>query len=381
MPQKLNVILAALTCALITVGHERCAELNTGTKSFPSRHVMEMSMDERVGASSLNTPLKEDSIVFPHTNAVKTLPNPVIVSAGSLPVSSSDVDRVVWAACPKDERYVEYLAKREPFLAAREDLKLIKWCEEHDLPIAAEFELRRVLSQIRDFRKPEYQRFLTMWLKYADKRQTEYSFPLPVDGEWFVLPDETGHHRTRYFAAYAFDLVITEAGKRYRGSGRRLEDYYCWGKPILAQADGIVIRAEDGNPDAMVGEPGGFDRANSVAVYYGGGVGGVYVHLQQSSLKVKVGQRVSKGDVLALIGNSGASGEPHLHFTMMDMSSFSVRGLFSFQLKKGQNWIDVSGQNLVGDTYIRHGNPHLEGKQAQPDTEADASATFPEKLK
>jgi hypothetical protein len=267
------------------------------------------------------------------------------------------VDRVVWAACPKNDRYVEYLAKRETFLEAREDLTLIKWCEEHDLPIAAEFELRRVLSQIKDIRKPEYQKFLTMWLKYADKRQTEYSFPLPVDGEWFVLPDKTGHHRTRHFAAYAVDLVIMEAGKRYRRSGRRLEDYYCWGKPILAQADGIVIRAKDGNPDAIVGQPGAFDCANFAAVYYGGGVCGIYVHLQQSSLKVKVGQRVSKGDVLALVGNSGASGEPHLHFTMTDMSSFSVRGLFSFQLKQGQNWVDVSGQNLVADTYIRHWNP------------------------
>jgi hypothetical protein len=381
MPRKLNAILGVLTYALIVMGLGYCAELNTEIKSFPSKHVMEMSMDERVGASSLNTPLKEDSIVFPHTNAVKILPNPVIVSAGSLPVSSPDVDRVVWTVCPKDDRYVEYLAKRETFLKAGEDLKLIKWCEEHDLPLAAEFELRRVLSQIKDIRNPEYQRYLTMWLKYADKRQTEYSFSLPVDGEWFVLRDKTGHHRTRHFAAYAFDLVIMEGGKRYRGSGRRLEDYYCWGKPILAQADGIVIRAVDGNPDGMVGERGPFDRANSVTVYYGGGVCGVYVHLQQSSLKVKVGQKVSEGDVLALIGNSGASGEPHLHFTMADMSSFSVRGVYSFQLKRGLNWIDVSGQNLVAETYIRYWNPHLEGKQAQPDTPADAGATFPEKPK
>jgi len=132
-----------------------------------------------------------------------------------------------------------------------------------------------------------------------------------------------------------------------------------------------VIRAEDRNPDATVGHPGEFDRANIVEVYYGGGVGGLYGHIQKSSLKVKVGQRVNQGDVLALIGNSGASGQPHLHFTMTDMSSFSVRGLFSFQSKKGKNWIDVSGQNLVEDTYIQYWNPDLEGKPTQPNTPAD----------
>jgi len=372
MPQTLNLVLAALTCALVVIDHGHCTELNTGTKSSRIKHVMEMSMDERVGGSSLNRPLKGDSIVFPHTNAGMVLPNPLIVSGGILPVNYPDVDRVVWTACPKNDRYVDYLAKRERLLKAGEYLTLIKWCEENDLPVAAEFELRRVLRQIRDFRKPEYQRFLNMWIKYGDKRQTEYSFPLPVDGEWFVLRDKTGHHRIKHFAAYAVDLVIMEAGKTYRRSGLRLEDYYCWGRPILAQVDGIVIRAEDRNPDATVGQPGAFDRANFVEVYYGGGIGGFYAHIQKSSLKVNVGQRVNNGDVLALIGNSGASGQPHLHFTMTDMSSFSVRGLFSFQSKRGQNWIDVSGQNLVEDTYIRHWNPDLEGKQAQPNTPADA---------
>ena len=68
MPQKLNLVLAALTCALVAIDHGHCTELNTGTKSSRIKHVMEMSMDERVSGSSLNRPLKEDSIVFPHTN-------------------------------------------------------------------------------------------------------------------------------------------------------------------------------------------------------------------------------------------------------------------------------------------------------------------------
>jgi len=101
MPKKLNLVLAALIYALVAIGHGHCTELNTGTKSSRIKHVMEMSMDDRVGGSSLNRPLKVDSIVFPQTNAGMFLPNPVIVSAGSLPMSYTDVERVVWTACPQ----------------------------------------------------------------------------------------------------------------------------------------------------------------------------------------------------------------------------------------------------------------------------------------
>jgi len=329
----------------------------TKTKPAQVKNVLKTTMDERIRSSSLNRVLKKDSIVFPHTEAGRTLPGPVIVSAGSPPVKYPDVDRIVWTVCPKNEKHLEYLAKRETFLKNGENLKLINWCTKNDLPVAAEFELRSVLHWIWDFKRPEYQKFRKMWIKYADKRQIEYSFTLPVDGEWFVLPDKTGHHRIKKGAAYAFDLVIKKAGKPYRGRGQSLEDHFSWGRPILAQSDGIVIEAEDTNPDAKVGQSGGFDNANYIGVYYGGGISGWYAHIQQSSLKVKVGQKVDRGEILALVGNSGASGMPHLHFTMADMSSFSVRGRFSFQSKKYTKWINIDRDDLIENTYVRNRNP------------------------
>src|SRR5262249_8373941 len=47
----------------------------------------------------------------------------------------------------------------------------------------------------------------------------------------------------------------------------------------------------------------------------------VYAHLQPGSLKVKVGDRVRAGQVLALLGNSGNSDAPHLHFHLVDANS------------------------------------------------------------
>lgn len=46
-----------------------------------------------------------------------------------------------------------------------------------------------------------------------------------------------------------------------------------------------------------------------------------YAHLQPGSLKVKVGDRVKRGQVLGLVGNSGNSTEPHLHFHLADSKS------------------------------------------------------------
>jgi len=53
---------------------------------------------------------------------------------------------------------------------------------------------------------------------------------------------------------------------------------------------------------------------NSVVLDVGSGQYAHYAHLQPGSLRVKAGDRVRRGDVIALVGSSGSSFEPHLHF-------------------------------------------------------------------
>src|SRR5207253_5277058 len=53
-----------------------------------------------------------------------------------------------------------------------------------------------------------------------------------------------------------------------------------------------------------------------------------YAHVQPGSLRVKVGDRVKRGQVVALLGNSGNSTEPHVHFQIADGPTFlSSEGL------------------------------------------------------
>jgi len=60
---------------------------------------------------------------------------------------------------------------------------------------------------------------------------------------------------------------------------------------------------------------------NHVIIDLGGGRYAFYAHLQPGSLRVILGQKVRRGEVVGLLGNSGNSTEPHLHFHLSDGNS------------------------------------------------------------
>jgi murein DD-endopeptidase MepM/ murein hydrolase activator NlpD len=73
------------------------------------------------------------------------------------------------------------------------------------------------------------------------------------------------------------------------------------GKPILATADGVVVKAEYN---------GGY--GNHVRIDHGYNYETLYAHL--SEMEVRIGDRVKRGDVLGALGNTGRSSGPHLHY-------------------------------------------------------------------
>lgn len=91
------------------------------------------------------------------------------------------------------------------------------------------------------------------------------------------------------------------------------------GFAVVAAADGTVLRTRDGEPDISVDErtsPGGKGAGNAVVIDHGGGWQTQYSHLRQGSIGVRPGQRVAAGEKLGLVGLSGNSEFPHLHFTL-----------------------------------------------------------------
>lgn len=117
-------------------------------------------------------------------------------------------------------------------------------------------------------------------------------------------------------------------GKTFSGDEKKNESYICYGQKVHAVANGVVTEVKDGIPQNV---PGMDSRAvpitletvagNHIILDIGNGVYAFYAHLQPGSLRVKVGDRVKAGQVLALLGNSGNSTEPHLHFHLIDRNS------------------------------------------------------------
>ena len=148
---------------------------------------------------------------------------------------------------------------------------------------------------------------------------------------------ESGHRRAMipiygtYDIAqrFAIDWVkVDTIGHTFRGDSLKNTSYYAYGNDALAVADGIVTEVKDSIPENV---PGFSSRAvpitletvggNHVIVDLGAGRYAFYAHLQPGSIRVRRGDRVKRGQVLGLVGNSGNSTEPHLHFHVSDASS------------------------------------------------------------
>jgi murein DD-endopeptidase MepM/ murein hydrolase activator NlpD len=163
----------------------------------------------------------------------------------------------------------------------------------------------------------------------------------PVRGEWaaFNGPSNASGHRRLVLALdghtasgqrFAIDFLqvdSTGSSRRPGTDAAKNSSYYAYGTELLAVADGVVAATKDSIPQNV---PGG--RAvkidlttvggNFVGIDIGGGKYALYAHVQPGSLRVKVGDHVKRGQVIALLGNSGNSTEPHVHFQIADGPSF-----------------------------------------------------------
>jgi murein DD-endopeptidase MepM/ murein hydrolase activator NlpD len=125
---------------------------------------------------------------------------------------------------------------------------------------------------------------------------------------------------------YAIDWLRVDPTKSpvstHRGDGTRNEDYLAYDAPLLAVADGTVAAVVSDNkeatpqvitPDQSFEELGG----NYVIIDIGGGNFAFYAHMVPGSASVKVGDKVTRGEVIGRLGNSGNTSEAHLHFHVM----------------------------------------------------------------
>jgi murein DD-endopeptidase MepM/ murein hydrolase activator NlpD len=202
------------------------------------------------------------------------------------------------------------------------------------------------------------------------RQKVAYSLPFhgTAQGEWFVfnggLDEETSHSWDVVAQRFAYDFVVVDdALRRWRAEteGRRLADYLCYGAPILAPADGVVVAVQDDIRDAGRPGTGWLDpfaqhiAGNRVVIEHAEGEYSFLAHLVPGSAAVRVGQEVIRGQEVARCGNSGNSSEPHLHFQVQDRADFfDAAGLpVAFDGVSVEGGESASGIYLTRGTRVR----------------------------
>ena len=144
-----------------------------------------------------------------------------------------------------------------------------------------------------------------------------YPVSVPFSGEWKVSQGFDGRHTHRGPWRHALDfLLVDHHGRSFRGNGRVLEDYHCFGIPVLAPVSGQVWHCRDDladNPPGELDVGAGRNFGNHALLRTADGAFVLLAHLRQGSLAAKQGQWLEVGTPLAACGNSGRSTQPHLH--------------------------------------------------------------------
>ncbi|WP_298484180.1 M23 family metallopeptidase [uncultured Maribacter sp.] len=150
---------------------------------------------------------------------------------------------------------------------------------------------------------------------------TKINLELPFNGEWLIAHGgrnlSENHHASVREQRFAIDAFQKINGSSYLGDGKDNEDYYCFGKPLFAPGNGIVILVENTVIDNTPGELNPNQLAgNYVVINHQNDEYSFIAHFKQGSIIVNVGDQVVKGQKLGETGNSGNSTEPHLHYHM-----------------------------------------------------------------
>ncbi|MBR4839046.1 MAG: urea transporter [Paludibacteraceae bacterium] len=179
-----------------------------------------------------------------------------------------------------------------------------------------------------------------------------FNIGLPFMGTWRVYQGIQGEHTHKGVWSHAWDFVLEdERNSQYRAVGDLLTDYYCYRKPVVAAAAGVVVALQDGIEDNRLGEVNAIQNwGNYVVLKHADGLYSAVCHLEKGSIVHKVGDGVEKGEILALCGNSGYSPFPHLHFQFQSVPQMGVPTLdyrISAYMKEGQ--LELLGQPKKGE--------------------------------
>lgn len=152
------------------------------------------------------------------------------------------------------------------------------------------------------------------WVVMETTLPTTHHFLMPVTINGVTTVDQ------RYAQDWFYIDPVT--GNAAQGNATLARNFFGYGRELLAVADGTVVVAREGVPENEIiyhKIPFAFETGtgNTVIIDIGNGKYAGYCHIVPGSIPVKVGDRVKEGDVIGLMGNTGQSDIPHLHFEIV----------------------------------------------------------------
>jgi hypothetical protein len=211
------------------------------------------------------------------------------------------------------------------------------------------------------------------------------------DKNWLAAngPSNTSVHRRAMLPVngqphigqrYAIDWIQLGAdGNSFTGDKSKNSSYHAWDQEIHAVANGKIVAVKDGIPENVpnsgrIAVPTTSETlaGNYIILDLGDGHFAAYAHLRPGTLKVKVGDTVHAGSVLAHLGNTGNSSEPHLHFQVCNAPSFPASEGLPFAIDKFtlQDYKIDKAQN--GNQMLRVKSSHPVTKQEPMEDELDS---------
>jgi murein DD-endopeptidase len=195
------------------------------------------------------------------------------------------------------------------------------------------------------------------------------------DGPWVAIYDPAwtrGHRRVIYTTdgkarisgRFAIDfMLVNEKGQYTRGDENVIANWYGYGADVLAVADGTVVTVrndfqESTTISAHPSTPAERATGNYIVLDIGNNRFVFYEHLKPGSIRVKSGQKLRKGEVIALLGFTGQTTGPHLHFHVANRNAplgaegipfvferFNVLGVYNDLSRMGQHRWDSLKHN------------------------------------
>lgn len=208
-----------------------------------------------------------------------------------------------------------------------------------------------------------------------DEHQTQLT--LPYNGRWRVLWGGTSKKERRYFSSrnqrHACEFVIADRyGRPYVEDGKRNRDYFSYGRPVLAPADGTVLEVIDGIPDHKPHRPDPYASfGNAVIIQHSSNEVSVVGHLMRNSINVVPGDTVLAREAIARCGNSGNALVPSIYYHLQD-SPHLYNGT-GYKLDFSSILLWKRGRGEVHATHTPHRGQYIE-QHALPPLEEEALA-------